>query len=641
MLTSGLAAEGFDTTVQTTLSWEQEIEDLQRAFTVLVSCLPEAADWLALFEYVLPVIGQRLDCVVLANDVIIVIEYKGGSSTTAAAALRQAQDYALNLADFHEESRGRTIVPIAVGSFKTHLPLSPDDPIEGAAIPVSDVANTLRVVFQTWGRRLSTIDALVWVRSRYFPVPTIIQAATSIYGNHDVRDIAKSRAGAANLEITQTVVAGAVRDARARGVKKLVLITGVPGAGKTLAGLNVVQRLSLELDPEKEHASFLSGNTPLVKVLQAALIRNMGTRSKGVARSIRARIREIHKFVRDSYHGTLPPSDRLIVFDEAQRAWTAAKNQKNFTIPFSEPDMLLDVMARHVGWAVVIGLVGGGQEIHTGEAGLAAWGDALATRTDWEVITSPEALDGGPAVAGSRLFRGLLPSGLNVVRDRGLHLAVPRRSFESEESAAWVNAVLAGESHKAAEIATRGLPIYLTRDLHLARDWIKAMAKGHRRAGLVASSGAVRLRAEGVEVPSFDFLRGIDYVKWFLEPAGDYRSSNHLEVALSEFEMQGLELDIVGLIWGGDLVFPGGNATARRLRGLRWMAVSRGSDPQASADDPQIRITNKYRVLMTRFRKRMVIVVPNGADSDQTRSTADFDSVYAYLLRCGLKTLPQ
>ena len=641
VLVSGLAQEGFDTNVQTTFSWQQEIGELHGALTALVNVRPCANEWTVLFEYVLPIIGQRLDCVILAGDVVVVIEYKGGHSATARAALQQAQDYALNLNDFHEQSRGRVVLAIAVGDFKSHVELDPKDFAQGAAVPASQLAATINLAFLNWGNRLPKIEVELWIRSRYFPVPTIIQAASAIFGDHDVREIANSRAGAENLEATQIAVAAAVRDARMRGIKKLVLITGVPGAGKTLAGLNVVQRLSLELDPHTEHASFLSGNGPLVKVLQAALLQNARRQPRGAARSIRSRIREIHRFVRDSYHGTQPPSDRLVVFDEAQRAWTAAKNEKKFGIPLSEPDMLLDVMARHSGWAVVIGLVGGGQEIHAGEAGLAAWGDALAERADWEIITSPEALDGGHSVAGSRLFRGTIPPNLCLVRESDLHLAVPRRSFESEESAAWVNAVLAGQPDAAAVIAAGGLPIWLTRDLTSARAWMRTLARGYRRAGLVASSGAMRLRSEGVEVPSFDFLRGIDYVKWFLAPSGDYRSSNQLEVALSEFEMQGLELDLVGLIWGGDLAFTDETVTPRKLRGLKWVAVSGGGDPQASADDPQIRVNNKYRVLMTRFRKGMVVVIPKGRDDDPTYLTGDFDKVFEYLRRCGLLPLPR
>ena len=384
----------------------------------------------------------------------------------------------------------------------------------------------------------------------------------------------------------------------------------MPGAGKTLAGLNAVQLLSQELDLNVEQASFLSGNGPLVAVIQEALKRSVGSRKKGVARSVRSRIREIHRFVRDSYGDTRAPADRLIVFDEAQRAWTAAKNLKKFGRDVSEPEMVLEIMGRHDGWAVIVALVGGGQEIHGGEAGLAAWGDAIAKHPEWEVITSPEAVLGGASVAGSRLFREGALEVANVDCDPALHLAISKRSIETEVTAPWVNAVLDGRAEEAKALAAKGLPIHLTRDIQVVRSWLLAKAKGNRRAGLIASSGAARLRADGVETPTFKFLGGIDYVKWFLEPAGDHRSSNQLEVALSEFEMQGLEIDLAGLLWGGDLVFLGGEVVARRLSGRKWCVVGGIGDPQASADDPRTRIQNKYRVLLTRFRTGMIIFVP-------------------------------
>jgi hypothetical protein len=296
-------------------------------------------------------------------------------------------------------------------------------------------------------------------------------------------------------------------------------------------------------------------------------------------------------------------------------------------------------MGRHDGWAVIVALVGGGQEIHSGEAGLAAWGDAIAEHPEWEVITSPEAVMGGPSVAGSRLFRKGHSEVTRVEREPALHLAISKRSYETDVTAAWVNAVLDGRAEEAETLAAKGLPVHLTRDIQAARSWLLAKAKGNRRAGLVASSGAARLRADGVETPTFEFLRGIDYVKWFLEPAGDHRSSNQLEVALSEFEMQGLEIDLAGLLWGGDLVFPKGQVVARCLRGRKWCVVGGIGDPQASADDPRTRIQNKYRALLTRFRKGMVIFVPLGSADDLTRAPVDFDSVYEYLLRCGVRPL--
>lgn len=296
-------------------------------------------------------------------------------------------------------------------------------------------------------------------------------------------------------------------------------------------------------------------------------------------------------------------------------------------------------MARHEGWAVIIALIGGGQEIHAGEAGLAAWGDAIAKHPEWEVVTSPEAVTGGASVAGSRLFREGCSCAGKVRQEPSLHLAICKRSYESEATAAWVNAVLDGRPKEACELAGQSLPVFLTRDIAAARSWLMANAKGNRRTGLIASSGAARLRADGVEAPTFKFLGGIDYVKWFLEPAGDHRSSNQLEVALSEFEMQGLEIDLAALLWGGDLVFPEGRTVARALKGRKWCVVNGIGDPQASADDPRTRIQNKYRVLMTRFRKAMVIFIPAGSEDDQTRAPEDFDGVHAYLLSCGARHL--
>jgi Uncharacterized conserved protein (DUF2075) len=638
-LTSGLAKEGFDTTTLTTFSWQREIAELQEAFRHLLDLMPSATRWPILFEYVLPIIGQRVDCVLLADDMIYVIEYKGGSSASPRAALQQAQEYALNLVDFHEASRRRTAIPIAVGAFKTYIPLDVRSEHQGAAVSLSEFPDTIVRSHRMWGGKSTIIEPTEWNNSRYFPVPTIIQAASAIYRNHDVKDLASSRAGTDNLETTQKAVAKSVRDAMQRGVKKLLVITGVPGAGKTLAGLNAVQLLAQELDLGVEQASFLSGNGPLVAVIQEALKRTIGSRKKGAARSVRSRVREVHRFVRDSYGDSRPPADRLIVFDEAQRAWTAAKNFKKFERDVSEPEMVLEIMGRHEGWSVIVALVGGGQEIHGGEAGLAAWGDAITKHPEWEVITSPEAVLGGPSVAGSRLFREGYSATARIEQEPALHLAISKRSYETDITAAWVNAVLDGRAEESNTLAARGLPVHLTRDIQVARSWLWAEAKGNRRAGLVASSGAARLRADGVETPTFNFLKGIDYVKWFLEPAGDHRSSNQLEVALSEFEMQGLEVDVAGLLWGGDLVFPEERVVARSLRGRKWCVVSGIGDPQASADDPRTRIQNKYRVLLTRFRKGMVIFVPMGSTDDPTRAPGDFDGVYRFLLRCGVHPL--
>jgi len=468
-LTTGLAAEGLDTNPATTFSWKSEIAQLQKALRELLESLPTASEWWVLLEYVLPGIGQRVDCVLLASDVIYVIEYKGGDTATAPAALKQAQEYALNLVDFQEESRHRTAIPIALGRFKSFIRLDAISKHQGAAVCPEALSETILRSFEVWGGKNTAIDAVSWNASRYFPVPGIIEAASEVYAGHDIRDLAHNRAGTDHLQTTQKAITELLARARGQGLKQLIVVTGVPGAGKTLAGLNVVQILARDLNLEKDQASFLSGNKPLVNVLQTALKRSIGSRKKGAARSIRSRIREIHRFVKDSDENGGAPADRLIVFDEAQRAWTAAHNLKNFGRDRSEPELVLEIMGRHDGWAVIVALVGGGQEIHTGEAGLAAWGDAIAKHPEWNVITSPEAISGGSSVAGSRLFRDGSAAAKQVKQDPALHLAISKRSYESVVTAAWVNAVLDGRSEEARRLSTQGLPVYITRDLEVAR----------------------------------------------------------------------------------------------------------------------------------------------------------------------------
>jgi hypothetical protein len=314
--------------------------------------------------------------------------------------------------------------------------------------------------------------------------------------------------------------------------------------------------------------------------------------------------------------------------------------------------MVLEIMGRHEGWSLVIGLVGGGQEIHSGEAGLSAWGDALATNEEWAVWTSPEALEGGPSIAGKRLFEGVGIPVERVVKRPELHLAIPKRSYEAENNARWVNAVLDGRIGDARACAGTALPVFVTRCLQEARRWLALRVASNRRSGLVASSGAARLRGEGVEPPTFKFLSGIDYASWFLRPKGDVRSSNQLEVAMSEFELQGLELDHVGLLWGGDLIFPDDSPRTRRFRGCAWVAgdvpyptseqIGQGDnevDDQRSAVNYRTLTLNKYRVLMTRYRKAMVVFVPPGDPDDPTRFPAEFHQVERYLLKCGARPL--
>jgi hypothetical protein len=353
--------------------------------------------------------------------------------------------------------------------------------------------------------------------------------------------------------------------------------------------------------------------------------------------SMRARIQHIMDFLKEylSDAEERPPHERAIVFDEAQRAWDAAYGNQKFGRSASEPRLLLDIMSRHPDWCAIVGLVGGGQEINTGENGMAEWGDALrsmsyAQRSKWHVFGPPGMAEGDQASA--YLGLGELP-GVTLHEVRDLTLTVPLRSYRSPLVSDWVAAVLDGNSSEAAEIMREigGFPIRLTRDLDEATSWLRSQGRGERRYGMVASSTASRLRAYGLGV-SLNATDGRDIAHWYLKPRGDVRSSFALEVTANEYTMQGLELDFVGLFWGGDLTASSGGWVTRRFSGTAWT--------RANGDRRRF-ILNSYRVLLTRAREGLVICVPRGDPDDPTRNVAQYDATADFLLACGVGALPR
>ena len=300
----------------------------------------------------------------------------------------------------------------------------------------------------------------------------------------------------------------------------------------------------------------------------------------------------------------------------------------------TEPELLLAVMEK-CDWCVVVALVGGGQEIHDGEAGLAEWGRALSRRgTGWEIWASPVAIGGGAAVARQRLFEeSNLPPSVSKVAD--LHLSVGKRSYRAEKYADWVNHVVGGDADAAREVAAElsEYPVWLTRELSTARRVLRQYAGDDLHSGLLASSGAVRLRADGIEV-SPGFRDGIKFPDWYLRPTKDIRSSNQLEVAATEFECQGLELDWCGVCWGGDFVVMPETAEWQ----FRCVRMPAGKLPkwyvEKSAEKREF-MQNKYRVLLTRARIGVVLFIPAGDEHDQTREPAIFGATADFLERCG------
>jgi hypothetical protein len=627
-------------------SWQDQIAILQAALSALKQRLPSAVNWGVLLEFSIPRRQRRIDAVILARDVIFVLEFKSGRSDRTRSAARQVEDYALDLADFHLPSHKRTIIPIVVA----------DGASDGEMVRTSEWvqsvkhadADRLVMVLVSAFELCSSpearpIDWSAWQRGVYCPVPTIIEAATALYAGASVREITQSHSGIENLTKTTDFILRAIEAAQRSDTKLICFLTGIPGAGKTLAGLNLAH--SPEIRHENRPASvFMSGNRPLIKILRAALAKDAmertGETKQKIGRHVRTFIQNVHQFVslyleRENGEASY---ERAIIFDEAQRAWTTEHNIKKHPKKgpqwhVSEPEMILKIMSRHSGWAVIVALVGGGQEIHEGEAGLAAWGAALEKFPDWHVLASPEALDGGPSVAGNVLFPERVSPNI-VSREPLLHLDTFVRSPKAEKLAEWVNHILKGESDRAAQI-TLGFdqfPVVITREVSVAREWLQRNTRGERRCGLVASSGAARLRAYGIEV-STGFRHGYPYEQWFLASSEDVRSSFQLEVVASEFEIQGLELDNVGVCWGGDFVWSHHSQSwlARTFRGPKWQAV------QAPERYEQAR--NKYRVLLTRARRGLLIWVPRGDKSDPTQNVQAMDETADYLRDCGCRSL--
>jgi hypothetical protein len=486
------------------------------------------------------------------------------------------------------------------------------------------------------------LDAPAWGASRYEPTPTIIEAARALYAHHSVDAISRHDAGARNLGVTSHAVERVIEGTQRRDGKAIVFVTGVPGAGKTLVGLNLATRRRDEGDPA--HAVYLSGNQPLVAVLREALtrdelarrrLRDRTVRKGAIAQNVKQFIQNVHHFRDDGVRNPVdPPFEHVVIFDETQRAWDQRKTsdfmRRKKKVPNfdrSEPEFLLSYMDRHRDWSVVVCLVGGGQEIHDGEAGIAAWFDAVRQHfRGWTVHVSPELTDSEYA-AGAALED--LGSCASVERDAALHLAMSMRSFRAERVSSFVKALLDGDV-EAARREIRGLcdryPVAMTRDLDRARGWIREHARGTERFGLLASSQAQRLKPHAIDVRV-----NVDPVQWFLNPTTDTRSSNYLEDAATEFQIQGLELDWTCVTWDADLRSADGGWEHRSFRGDGWTHVRQAERRRY--------LLNAYRVLLTRARQGMVIFVPPGERADPTRPPEVYDRTYEYLTRAGIEPL--
>ncbi|NTV12712.1 MAG: DUF2075 domain-containing protein [Desulfobulbaceae bacterium] len=591
------------------------------------------------FEYSIPRMGKRIDCVVISRSVVFAIEFKVGAKLYENHAISQVTDYVLDLKNFHEQSHSRKIIPILICTDATDQTPLVEFYSDGIAKAVLTNGQSLaRIVYIAQSQSAETeINANAWLNSIYKPTPTIIEAAQALYRGHGVEEISRSDSGTINLSRTAKAISEIIQNSKQNRIKSICFLTGVPGAGKTLAGLKLAN--SWHNEDDSEHAVFLSGNGPLVDVLREALARNEveTARENGEKKKkshtiskAKAFIQNIHHFRDDSLENTSPPIERVVVFDEAQRAWTlkqtasfmkAKKGKSDFDQ--SEPEFLIGVMDRHSDWATIICLIGGGQEINTGEAGLREWFASLKRSfPNWHIHISSKLAD-FEYTQGTTLYDEGDP---RVYHHDDLHLSVSVRSFRSEKVAAFVKALLDCDSKTAKSLYSEvhgSYPIYITRDIACAKAWLRSRARGSERFGLLASSGAIRLKPFAINVKN-----SIDPANWFLNDKKDIRSSYFLEDVATEFDVQGLELDWTCVAWDADLRHNGTEWLLKAFRGAKWQTIN--------DEDAKRYLKNAYRVLLTRARQGMVIFVPNGSSEDETRPDSYYDETFTYLRSLGV-----
>lgn len=664
-------------------AWLGEINLLQN---VLLPWKAEEAE--IIFEYDIPRLGKRIDVVLLLRGLIFCLEFKVGQKDALQSDVEQVMDYALDLKNFHRYSHDRVIIPILIPTKHTSSSSSFTPSVYSDSIynPLITGANGLQNLIQEVLKHANantpgTIQD--WIISPYIPTPTIIEAARSLYENHSVEDITRHEADKVTTDATIAYILEVINQSKRNREKSICFVTGVPGAGKTLVGLDVAVKQSYQDDGtfnEDDGAVYLSGNGPLVAVLTEALARDnyKKSREKDDDKKLSDSRREVNKFIqiihryRDNIlakiknpvvNGELEIDpdkavklqqsgygevEHVAIFDEAQRAWTHKRiadylkrggtygnKLKVANFPMSEAAFLIWSLDQREDWATIVCLIGGGQEINTGEAGISEWIAALNERfPHWNVYISDKLTE--PEYAEGKVNE-LLEHNPNVVYSDKLHLGVSLRSFRAERLSAFVHSLLsfnpdAAELYK--NVVSHGYPIVLTRSMDKARKWLRQQARGTQQTGILISKVSARFKPLAVHVlPQSED----NAVHWFLEDKTDVRSSNYLEEAATEIQVQGLEVDFACVLWDADMRYDNGKWTFWKFNGKTQWAPEKNYEPQKY-------MLNAYRVLLTRARQGMVICVLKGNErtthegfpEDPTRQPSFYDSTYEYFKRLGL-----
>lgn len=629
-----LVKHSFEVNKEQSDAWENQISELQNR---LEKCGMEGD---IIFEYDIVRLGKRIDVILLIRHMVFSLEFKNGKDIFTAQDAQQAEDYAIDIKNFHKESEDLYVCPILIATkaepYKKVQSSGcyPDKQIHLQRENIETLIPKVSSIVDIYGDD-KEIDFEKWFNSPYYPTPTIVAAAVEAYSSHNLSQIAQSEAGQANINLCEAKINEVISTAQTNKRKCVCFVTGVPGAGKTLVGLDVVAK---SMDEKKNLSVYLSGNGPLVEVLREALKRSVKAKkqfNRETEAAINTLIQSSFAFKKDNASHNHATPENILIFDEAQRVWNkermTSKHKDNPLMAVSEPHLLFSIMDRHRDWAVMICLVGLGQDIYDGEVGINEWFRCgIEDFTDWELYYSPEIFG---QVEDKNIDRKMIEGCDRCHPIPELHLKTSIRSFRADKQCQFVDALLDNKPDEAKDvykIISEKYPIYVTRNYEAAKNWVRNQVRGSQRSGVLACSSAQRLKPEGIYVPT-----DIDVKNWFLAPSDDLRSSNKLEIVASEFKVQGLEIDWAIVCWDADL--------RRKKENNDWEYYNFRGTKWNKRNKPEQRryLLNSYRVLLTRARQGMVIFVPKGVDPevDVTRDAVYYDRIYSYLLSCGIEEL--
>ena len=607
-----------------------------------------------IFEYVLSRVNMRIDVVLLMDDVVYSLEFKNNETEFLPDDIDQADGYGYALKNFYEANRDKYVVPILVATKAPDCECS-----EGADLGIDKLFSLFKaninkmeqyidLIRNKYGSEVITNEREFedWIKSPFKPNPTIIQSARSIYMNNQVDDFFRFDAGEENLKVTEHTVEYIVKDAKDNKKKIICFVSGVPGAGKTLVGLDLAGKTRNNTDNGLPEAVFFSGNGPLIKVLTEALGRDAYKQNTEKFKSKNQAVTNVKSFIQDLHAFKLDVvsskqkvvDENVLIFDEAQRVWDEEKltswlkekkaNSKYYGV--SEADLLLDIF-KDKDWGVIVALVGLGQDIHVGENGLDVWFKSLLEKhQDWDIRLSQEIFS-----QSADDIKNYADSLLNLPRVKdcpGLYLRTSIRSPRAKNLSEFAEDLLNNRPEKAKEALAKfnNYPICITRDLNLAESFLLANTKRKERCGKLISSNGRQLKNESHK---FDEINKFHFADWMLNTSGR-DSSNSLVYATTEFNIQGLEIDWSLLGWDMDMYYHNGQWYTQRMYTPKFF--------QVSSDALKKHILNSYRVLLTRARKGIVIYIPRKDDyPDKYGINKYYDSTYEYLKSCGIKDLDE